>query len=154
MENGDLANKPAPKLLLVFEGIVGECTDTKRSDKKLRKGQAAAAIRYWELNPGAAARILYLFHRKDISFEVVTFLGMDFATEVRHFLDHHDIPVHRVWATTPEILGRSIGYMTDLVYVYDPDPERWLMYGSKGGHLTDVNQIGHTLGDRGIFSEQ
>ena len=91
-------------------------------------------------------QVLWLFHRKDVSTEIVTFLHPDFATEVKYLLDVNDIPVHRVWATTPENLGRQIAYMPDLACVYDPEPERWLMYGGKGRFLTSATQLGEDVG--------
>lgn len=143
MEKGDLSNKVSPRILLVFEGALGFCRNETKAARLYRKGRHQQALNeYWLLNETMVHRILWLFHKKDITFEVVTFLGHEFAVELKYWLDSLDIPVHRVWETTPTNLGRSIAYMPDLSYVYDPDPERWLMYGAKGVFLQDVNQIG------------
>ena len=153
MEKGDISNHSAARALIVFEGAVAFCTDNKEFAKLAKKDKWSQAIKLWTLNEFCVRRILYLFHRKDITFEVVTFLGQAFANEARVFLDEQDIPIHRVWSTTPESLGRSIAYMPDLAWVYDPDPEHFLMYGSKGGHLADVGQIGHFINDRGMSTD-
>lgn len=60
----------------------------------------------------------------------------------RRLQDQEELPVRHVWATRPELLARKIAYMADLARVYDPDASRWLTWGGKGSHLTDVNQLG------------
>jgi hypothetical protein len=87
-------------------------------------------------------RILWLFHKKDVHIEIVTYLGDEFAEALADWLDDEQVPVSRVWSTTPERLARGIAYMPDLHTVYDPEASRWLSYGSKGKYLTDVNQVG------------
>jgi hypothetical protein len=145
MQNGDLSNHVAPRLLLVFEGALGFCTDRPKYDKAARKGRWEEAAGYWERNELCCRRILWLYHRKDVAIEIVTFLGEPFAAELKYWLDSLDLPIHRVWATTPENLQRNIEYMPDLACVYDPEPRRWLMYGGKGRYLTDINKIGEGL---------
>jgi hypothetical protein len=146
LQNGDLSSHVAPKLLLVYEGALGFCTDTKKYDKAASRHQWEKAWQHWELNELMVRQILWLFHKKDVRTEVVTFLHRDFATELRHQLDEMDLPVHRVWSTTPESLGRQIAYMPDLACVYDPEPERWLMYGGKGRLITSALQLGEDVG--------
>ena len=145
MLNGDLSNKISPRILLIFEGAVGICLDKGKHDKLMKQGRWAGAVAQWTWNEPVIRRILWLFHKKDITFELVTFIGEFFAEELEQAAGEDDIPFHRVWWTTPERLGRSIAYMPDLSCVYDPEPTRWLMYGSKGKFLTDVNQIGEGL---------
>ena len=87
-------------------------------------------------------RILWLFFKKNLNIEVVTYLGDDFAEELAEWLDDEMVPVSRVWSTTPDALSRNIAYMPDLHTVYDPDPERWLAYGSKGRFISDINMLG------------
>lgn len=144
MRNGDLSNRVSPRVVLVFEGALGFCTDTRKFDRQLRRGHFEEATRFWEINSLLAGKILHLNYYKDVTFEVVTFIGGDeWAAELGYYLE--DLPLHRVWATTPEKLGRKIAYMPDLACVYDPEPKRWLMYGTKGRFLTSVNQIGEGM---------
>ena len=143
MENGNLSNKVAARIVLVYEGALGFCTDTSRFDKAVRKEKWERAAGYWTLNTLCAARLMWLYFKKDVNIDVVTYLGEPFAEELRYHLD--DLPLHRVWATTAFDLGLKIAYMPDLAMVYDPEPTRWLMYGSKGRFLTSVNQIGEGL---------
>jgi hypothetical protein len=96
----------------------------------------------WKLYDLMVRRILWLFFKKNLNIEVVTYLGDDFAEELAEWLDDEMVPVSRVWSTTPDALARNIAYMPDLHTVYDPDPERWLAYGSKGRFISDINMLG------------
>lgn len=146
MQNGDLSNRVSPRVLLVFEGALGFCTDQKKFDKAIARKSWGRSVRFWELNELMVRKILWLFHKKDVRTEVVTFLPAQFADELAEWLDEMDLPVHRVWSTTPEALGRQIAYMPDLACVYDPEPRRWLAYGAKGRFLTSVSQLGEDIG--------
>lgn len=142
MKDGDLSNKVAPRLLLVFEGALGFCNDDRKYRKLAGKGKWENALEYWVINPLMANRILWLYFKKDVNTEVVTFISEEFADELTTRLDVEGIPIHRVWYTTPAALARRIAYMPDLAAVYDPEPTRWLTYGSKGVYITDTNQLG------------
>jgi hypothetical protein len=146
VEHGDLSNKVSPRVLLVFENALGYCTDMSKSDKYLAKKNYTRAFGYWDFNEMLLRQILWLFHKKDVRTEIVTFIQGDFVDEIKVALEEMDIPVHRVWCTTPENLGRQIAYMPDLACVYDPEPIRWLMYGSKGRFLTTATQLGEDVG--------
>lgn len=145
MRFGDISNKVSPRILLVFEGALGLCTDTHKLDKALAKGKVMTAVKLFELNQLALHVLDYLYWKKDINIEVVTFLGEEFAEELAALLDERSVPVHRVWSSTPDALARRIAYMPDLAVVYDPEPARWLAYGAKGRYLQDVRQIGEGL---------
>lgn len=146
MEHGDLSNKVSPRILLVFENALGFCTDRNKFEKTHKRQHWEKSFGYWQFNDLALRQILWLFHKKDVRTEVVTFLSEGFAGVLKTELDVLDIPIHRVWSTTPESLGRQIAYMPDLACVYDPDPSRWLMYGGKGRFLSAVTQLGEDVG--------
>lgn len=143
MEHGNLSNKVAPRIVLVFEGALGFCTNISKHDKAVRKGKWESAMKYWSLNDLCLRKLMYLYFKKDVNIEIVTYLGEEFAKELQ--IELQDLPFHRVWATTPFDLGLKVDYMNDLAMVYDPEPKRWLMYGKKGRFLSSVNQIGEGL---------
>jgi len=142
MKGGDLSNEVTPRILLVWEGALGFCSDDRKYQKAVRKGQWDKAITYWYLNDMMVRRIDWLFYKKNVRIEVVTFTSDDLAGEIAGLLDGENVPVSRVWYTTPEILSRKIAYMPDLAVVYDPEPHRWAAYGAKGRFITGVNQLG------------
>jgi hypothetical protein len=146
MEHGDLSNKVSPRVLLVFENAIGFCADRKRFDRELGRGHWDRACACWDFNELILRQILWLFHKKDVRTEVVTFQPPGFADELAQRFEEIDLPIHRVWSTTPESLGRQIAYMPDLACVYDPEPSRWLMYGSKGRFLQHAAQLGEDVG--------
>ena len=144
MRDGDLSNRVTPRVLIVFEGAIGVLLDEKKFGKYMRKAKYAKAMQCWGLNDIIVRRLLWLYWQKDITIEVVTFLGNEFCQELNTWLND-TIVCHRIWATDPYDLGRKIAYMNDLACIYDPEPERWLMYGAKGRFLDSVTRIGEGL---------
>jgi hypothetical protein len=143
MLHGDLSNKPVPVIVVVFEGAIAFCNDAPKHAKYMKKGRPDKSLEFWEINDLLSRRLLWLYHYKDVAFEIVTFLGKEFAEELKHWLD--TLPFQRVWSTTPEQLGREVAYMPELFCIYDPEPSRWLMYGSKGRYLDKVVRLGEGL---------
>lgn len=141
MRNGDLSNKVEPRCLLIFENALGYITDNKVWKKQHAKSRYNLE-KCWELNDLVCRRLLWLFHRTDLRVELVTFLGDSFAESLGDWLDTEGIPVSAVWSTTIPQLARNIAYMPDLLMVYDPEPTRWLTWGSKGCYITEPTQIG------------
>lgn len=146
MQGGDLSNQAVPKAVLVFEGALG-VIDRKRQrafDRRISRGIWDDAAWQWELVPLMCDRIWYVCARLSVTLDVVTFAGPPEFGEAleRRLQDDEELPVHRVWATRPELLARKIAYMHDLAVIYDPDPSRGLYWGPKGRVLTDVNQVG------------
>jgi hypothetical protein len=133
MKNNDLSNSVSPRIVLVAENAL------IYQREKSKKGRPVSG---WVLYDDMVKRILWLFHKKDVHIEVVTYLGDDFAEALAEWLDDEMVPVSRVWSTTPGALARNIAYMPDLACVYDPDPSRWLSYGSFGRFINDINQLG------------
>jgi len=104
-------------VLLVFENALGFCTDKTKFEKELKRQHWEKSFGYWQFNDLMLRQILWLFHKKDVRTEVVTFNGESFAGCIKQELEVLDIPIHRVWWTTPESLGRQIAYMPDLACV-------------------------------------
>lgn len=145
MLHGDLSNRVSPRIVLVFESALGFCSDDRKFARHWGHGRWDKAAQFWDLNELCARRLLWLYHKRDLNIEVVTFLGpQEWADAINEEL-LSELPLHRVWATTAVDLGRKIAYMPDLAMVYDPDPARWLMYGGKGRFLTSVHQIGEGM---------
>lgn len=144
MQYGDLSNQVSPRILLIFEGSLGYLADVDRRKyaKVVRRGRWDLAVRYWHFNEMYVRQILWLYHKRNVNVEIVTFLGEDFAGELAARLDEEKIVVHDVWASTPTMLARQIPYMPDLSQVYDPEPDRWLTYGSKGTYIRSHTQLG------------
>lgn len=144
MQKGDLSHDIVPRILLVFEGAVAFLPDDKRKafDKAYRKQRWTDALALWELNELMLRKIWDITFRKSLTVELVTFLGQGMADVLAARMDEEDMPIARVWATTPGQLSRRLAYMPNVSVVYDPDENHVFTYGSKGKVITDVNQLG------------
>lgn len=147
MQHGDLSNVVTPRLVVVFEGAVGFLMDEydKKYQKALKKEKWWEAIAYWKLNDKMLGRLWYLFAKKSVVIDICTWMGDGMAAAIEDVLNFSNVPVQSVWASTPDILARSLAYTPDIALVYDPDPDHVFTYGGKGRLLTDVNQIGEGI---------
>lgn len=137
MQGGDISNEVTPRLLVVFEGLIGVLPpQAARREAIARKmHQWSYAVSYWEIHEGIGKAIwdqVWRFHRH---IDVVTFLGKGFAEALEARLDDEQLPTGRVLSTTPDRLARQIASMPDVAAVYDPEPTRRFRYGGKGRHI-------------------
>jgi hypothetical protein len=146
LKNGDLSNEVVPRIVLVFEGALGYISreNRKKFDKYIARERWYEAAGCWEIHDQVAQRIWYLVRHRSLTLDIVIFAGPEefgAALEIR-IKDFEELPVHNVWATRTELLARKIAYMPDLLCVYDPNPERWLTWGSKGRPITRAEDLG------------
>jgi hypothetical protein len=149
MERNNLSSQPVPKLVLVFEGALAWVPPDDR--KKQRAYERALSREKWgemadlfEFNPRMEAVLWDRAYRMSMQIDICTYLGpQEWADEVARRIGEQELPVHSVWATTPQKLGRQLSYQRDIARVYDPWPQNALMYGPKGRHITDPNQFGY-----------
>lgn len=145
MQGNDLANTPAPRIVLVAEGALMFCdaANQKKSERAMERRRWAEALEYWHVNDMMATRLWDLAMTVDLNLDVVTFLGPDsFAEELARWLAREELPVRTVFASTPSILGRAATFRKDIIRVYTPFRDQALTYGPKGRVITDVNQVG------------
>lgn len=146
MRGGDLSNEVVPRAVLVFEGALGfiDRNDQRAFGRAIRRKRWDDAAECWQLFDLMVTRIWYVATRLSVTLDVVTFAGPPEFGEAleRRLQDAEELPVHRVWATTVELLCRKIAYMPDLAVIYDPEPSRQFTWGAKGRILTDINQLG------------
>lgn len=141
MKGNDLANRPVPKDVLVFEGLLGVLPSDRiaRVEAKFRrKGKWDQAVACYEINELLARKIMDLTWRQTgafIDLELITYLGYEFAVALGHRMDREGMPFSDVWYEDPNILARALSYRPDIRAVYDPDPEHQFRFGGKGRHL-------------------
>lgn len=136
MQNGDISNEVSPRLVLVYEGLLGLLpTPRARAGEALARKthQWKRAAKAYEINEPLARVIWDTVWRYRYSVDVITYLGEDFADAVEARLDDEGLPVGRVWADSPQRLARRLALMPDVAAVYDN--ENHLIYGSKGRTL-------------------
>lgn len=137
MQGGDISNEVSPRLVVVFEGLLGVLPDRKerRVETVVRKfgrraQQQKRAVSAYEINEPLARVIWDTVWRYRYSVDVVTYLGAEFAEALTERLDVEGLPIGRVWADEPHKLARRIAHMPDVAAIYDN--ENHLMYGGKG----------------------
>lgn len=142
MEGGDISNEFPPRILLVFEGLIGLLPGKKAEAqfavyRRTRRYTKAAGL--FELNEPVARRIWELTWRFRRAVDAVTFLGEEFVAPIQQRMDDEQLPIGHLVATQPHLLARELAYRPDIVAVYDPDPNHAFTYGSKGRHADPHN---------------
>jgi hypothetical protein len=135
--NGDIDNRVEPRLLVVFEGLLGIHTDAKARAKystlvKVHRYQTA--IRTFSLNE-QLQRVIWdaTYGRFNYTVDVVTFLGEKLVNPLSDYLDDNGLPVGRVTYSDKLLLARSLNYRPDVAGVFFPaGPQPDFSFGSKG----------------------
>jgi hypothetical protein len=136
VEGGNLANDLVPRIVLVFENLVGVLLERTPSRAvytglvKARRWRRAVSLLH--VNDPLARQMWHITWHLGYQLEVVTYLHPDAVEYVQAWVDDNDLPVHRVWYIEPNKLARKIASMPDLAAIFDPDPAHTLTYGTKG----------------------
>lgn len=124
-----------PRLLIVFEGLIGAIPDKKTLTKAKayeRLHQWQRVINTFEPFEMVLKHLWYLTYNKDFTFDVITYMGEQFVEPIENWLDREDVPHRSVRDEDPNHLARKISSMSNVAAVYDPNPERQFTYGGKG----------------------
>jgi hypothetical protein len=135
VQGGDLSNELVPRLVLVFEHLVGVVPNSLEQVKFsgfVRTRRWKRAVNVLVVNDLLAKQMWHVTWHLHHQLEVVTFLHPDAVEPIADWVDREDLPVHRVWNTEPNKLARKIATMPDLAAIFDPDPAHQLTYGRKG----------------------
>lgn len=135
MQGGDISNQVVPRLVIVFENLLGilpNKTAEAKAASFLKFKRWNRAVNVFEINEALARRIWDVTWRFDFSVDVITYVSEEFAEAVEKRLEREDIPVRSVWYTEPQVLARKLAYMPQVACVYDPNPHHQFTYGSKG----------------------
>lgn len=135
MQNGDIGNTVVPRLVIVWEHLLGLLPDKTHEAKaatylKLHRWDRAAKT--FELNTGLAHQIWDVVWRMNYQVEVVTYLDEKMIEPIEAWIERHDLPISRVWADDPDKLSRRLAHMPYVAAVYDPDPAHRFRFGAKG----------------------
>lgn len=143
MERGDISGRLAPRWMFVWEGVVANVPPAKQAPYKLavRLHRWRKAVDCWETEPHVAKVLNDLFWRRDLRFDVVTFLGDQYVEHIQRRLDGESLPFSNVWAVSEDTLAKRLVYMPDVQYVVHADPARHLSYGPRGLLVTDPGAL-------------
>jgi hypothetical protein len=141
--NGDISSRVEPRLLVVFEGLLGFHTDAKARAKYstlMKVHRYQTAIRTFSLNE-QLQRVIWdvTYGRFNYAVDVVTFLDARLVGSLQHYLDEEGLPVGQVTYSDKLLLARSLNYRPDVAGVFYPasaNPD--FSFGSKG-YAVDPN---------------
>lgn len=138
MEGGDISNDIAPRMIFVFEGVIGELPGpmaAAREKAALKAHRWGAAVKCWQISDRADMLLWDVAWRWNYRFSVVTYRPAGFAGALELRLNEENLPFSTVWATTPETMAKRMAFMPDVSHVFDSDPARLFTYGDRGHYL-------------------
>lgn len=144
MLHGDISNRVEPRLMVVFEGLIGTHPEAKhraRYEMHKRIGNWTRAMRTFQINEPCARIIWDTVWRRSYSVDVVTFLDEDAVDALADLLDAWGLPVGHVTYSEKAMLARSLNYRPDVVGVFHPNPADVFAFGSKGFLVDPSNPI-------------
>lgn len=140
MQDGDISNEVAPRLLVVFEGLIGQLdgpVHQKKHDFYVKTHAWRRAARMWTLDGFVLKRMWDYVYRLRQSLDIVTYLDEREAEHVHERLDELSYPFGGFIPTTLDGMVHGILLNPSVHAVFDGDPKRWLTYGGKGRGLRD-----------------
>lgn len=144
VEKGDISGQPTPRLLFVFEGLLGIPPHRTKGLVFVGArafGRQSLAVAQWDLDPVMVQQLWDLFWRHSYRFDVVTFMGPQFAVALHQRLEQLNVPIsHVITYPTPDALASALAVMPDVAAVYDGDPHRKMAFGSKGRYVSDPSR--------------
>lgn len=135
MEGGDISNEVSPRLLFVFENLLGLLPTPKhvaQAQRHFKRKRYAKAVEVFEVNERLAHRIWDMTWRLKFSIDVVTWVPDPFHRYVQQWIDQQDLPIANVTHENPTLFARKLSYMPHVAAIFDPDPSHQFTWGSKG----------------------
>lgn len=140
MRKGELSNERLPRVLIIFEGLVGILPDTKTKAlealaRKRKKWDVAAG--YYQLNIPTTRGMRDLYWRRAFKVDIVTFIDPAFVSAIRDRLDTRNLLFGDVeYYPNASELAHDMTYDQSILGVLDSDPAHALAYGSRGRYCS------------------
>lgn len=136
MQHGDLSNEVEPRAIVVFENLLGVHPTKKDHAAYIaakRVHQWKRALNTYKINWLLVGEMNRLW-KQHYSLDVVTFMDPRIGDFLEDFIDYQDIPVGRVFTSTPEVLVHGLLYRQNVRGVYYPadGPSQAMRFGGKG----------------------
>lgn len=142
MQKGDISNQVSPRLLVVFENLVGLLetpTDRAKFDTYKKFHQWKRAVNLFTVNEELAKHAWDITWRYGYTLDCVTWMQDELADHVESWLDDQGLPFSSFRTYDPNKLARRIATMPDVAAIYDPDIRHRFLFGSKGRILSPDN---------------
>lgn len=135
MEKGDLDNGMPPRILFVFNGLLGTIPENRerRVDLLRRAGRFKAVAESYEINLMVRAKMHDLTWRRNWRCDVVLFDHEKVAAAMERRFDRLNLAVANVYASDgPRDLHDRLPYMPEVLYVVHGNEEWQYAFGHKG----------------------
>jgi len=142
MRHGDISSRTAPRLVFVWEHLLAHLPTERRRDwdkimrRQRKHGKTSEALALWVTDTTMMAQVWRTHWNHDYGLDVITYLPEPFEEPLRQRLDAERTPFGNVTATTPERFAYEAN-TPGIARVFDVEPERSWVYGSKGRFVPD-----------------
>lgn len=140
MLGGDISNEIAPRIILIFEGLVARLPDRAAAAKEqwyCRTRRWKKAVRMWEIEEITSKRMWDYSWRQHIQIDIVTYKPEEFADALGEYLDQASLPYGHLWSATPTQMARAMASLVNVIAVFDPNPAHANLYGPRGRIITN-----------------
>lgn len=141
MQGGELSNEIAPRIIVVFEGLIGRLPDRPTAAREqwyCRTHRWKKAVRMWEIQEITAKRMWDFSWRQSIQIDVISFKQEEFVDALGDYLDQAGLPYGHLWSTTPPQIARAMATLVNVIAVFDADPAHASLYGPRGRTVTNA----------------
>lgn len=152
MLGGDIDNTVVPRLVLVWEHLLGLLPDQRAEAKvrnRLRFKRWQSACDVFVINEPLAHRIWDVTWRMNYSVDLITFIGPEFAEVVAKRIESEDLPIGHVKYENETQLARKLAHMPYVAAIYTPNPQHQFTFGAKGRVVSPSDP--HSLDQIGRF---
>lgn len=140
MRKGELSSERLPRVLVIFENLVGVLPDAKTRTlealaRKRKKWEVAAG--YYKISSPTTRGMRDLYWRHGFRVDIVTFIDPAFVPAIRDRMDSKNLLFGDVHYYENHIeLMDDLTYDQSILGVLDPDPTHALSYGSRGRYCS------------------
>ena len=135
MDRGDISNEIPPRVLVVFDGLLGQIPDSQQRQatvwRSLARWKKVAGL--YDIDPASRARLHDLSWRQGWRIDVVTFDNEHVAEALADRFDVMNLAVSHVYSVAdPAALSAMLAYMPEVRYVVHGMAEMQMAFGPRG----------------------
>ncbi|MFN2347137.1 MAG: hypothetical protein ABR616_15670 [Dermatophilaceae bacterium] len=143
IEKGDISNSIAPKLVFIFDGLVGRIPqDEERVAARLRKrGKWDQLARVYEVDTKMGAHLWDIIWRSPFSFDIVSFETDDekWYDALERLLNRANVPHSRLEIyADPNDFAQHMAYAPNILRVFHGNPSWNFKFGDRGQYVSDA----------------
>ena len=143
MQDGDISNERAAKLVFVFDGLVGVIPEdeAKVAERLRKRGKWEQLARVYEVDTKMGAHLWDIVWRSPFSFDIVSFETDDehWYEALERLLERANVPYSRLEVyDDPNDFAQHMVYSPNILRVYHARSDWWAKFGDKGEMVPDA----------------